>query len=658
MKYAFLLGLAACLFACDDDDDNSKPDINTNDAATHFDEGSDSGTPAVELSTALFELSEDAPQTPLGAIPWPSDLYRNSQGALDLRLFDGTLRKSLARVILEDLEAETEGFGTSATMYLRLDGPAHNLPTSAESIEPTSTLQIVDIDPDSPSRGSTYPIIIREIEEPTQLLAKHTLAVRLVEGFTLRPNTKHALILTTAAANPSENFEKTLSETRPDGVLGKAWDLHAPLRNWLSTQSNPPKIATASVFTTSDPSSELFKLRDYLFTLQSPEIITVEDKGEREGRPDPFELYTGTYEAPRFQQGEIPYNKRGDGGIRFDEAGEPIVSGYETLRFGLSLPLGEMPENGWPVVIFAHGTGGNYLSFISNEVADFCAAQKMAVLSMDQIHHGTRANCTNGDYSSCVSLLFFNFTNPIAARDNLRQSALDLVSLMRLARNFTIPAEKTHTGTEVKLDPENVFFMGHSQGGLNGPLFLAVEPTIRGGVLSGSGADLAISLEQKKSPVDIGAWISLALGMGAEKLDRWNPALMLLQTFIEPGDAINYARFWFAEPKEGFVPKSIFMTSGLEDLYTPPETALALAAAGHVPIVGEVLKPIDAYEFTTVPCGATPPISRNVANGQAAAGFAQSEDGDHYVVFRDRSMRRRYINFLKSLIKGNLPTIY
>ena len=60
---------------------------------------------------------------------------------------------------------------------------------------------------------------------------------------------------------------------------------------------------------------------------------------------------------------------------------------------------------------------------------------------MDQIHHGFRDprpdGCrTQADPSACVSLVFFNFLIPEAGRDNVRQSALDFVSLLRLAKGF------------------------------------------------------------------------------------------------------------------------------------------------------------------------------------------------------------------------------
>lgn len=659
----FMFASAALAMGCggDDDDDNASDSaVIVPDSTITAQDASVDAEVVMELPVARFEVSENAPTTPLGMVPWPSNLYRTSDGKLDFSFMDGTVLPLISRLV-QSIESSTDGFGTSSTLYLACEGEmdVSKLPqTPAESVLETSSLQLINIDKNSKFYGERLPVIWQYTDSETQYLPAHALSVRLLEGFVLRPKTTYALILTESAAKPAPNFQETIASAQPSGVNAQAWSVHAPLRTFLA--EHPIKPATGSVFTTQDPVGGLFKLQEYVNSLPAPEILTAQSNGIREGRPDDFELLSGTYEAPRFQQGEIPYRNFGEGEIIFDDQDQPVIQGTETLRFALSVPVTEMPPDGWPVVLFAHGTGGSYTSFVSNEVADFCAAQGLAVLSIDQIHHGTRDNgaCHTKD-STCVTLLFFNFLVPAAARDNLRQSAVDFISLLKLARNFSVDETVSVNGVPIKLDPTKVAFMGHSQGSLNGPLFLAVEPSIPGGVLSGGGADLAISIEQKKEPYDINSVVAGLLRVpSTERLDRWHPILMLLQTFIEPGDAINYAQYWFDNVPEGYKPKSLFMTSGLQDLYTPHDTANALAAAGRVPVVGEMTDEIPALVYLGIETGAVPPITGNVAQGKASAGYAQFEEGDHYVVFNDRSVRRRYINFLVDLLTKSVPSIY
>jgi pimeloyl-ACP methyl ester carboxylesterase len=472
-------------------------------------------------------------------------------------------------------------------------------------------------------------------------------------------------LITESVARPSEAMQACLAEEAPSGeALSGLWSLYAPVRAWLSERpSGSPEIALASVFTTQNPVREMFTLYEAIQALPEPTPREVVSVGVQRARTN-YELFRGRYSAPRFQEGEIPYKNQG-GAIRFDEAGAPIVQGEENLRFSLSVPADDelpMPEGGWPVVLYAHGTGGNYESYYRGDVALTLARQGLAVLSIDQIHHGERdgGQCDGPvNYAQCVSLLFFNFLIPEAGRDNVRQSALDFVSLTRLVPHIDLPAELSDEGRAVKLNPNKVMFMGHSQGGLNGPLFMAIEPKVLGGVLSGAGSNIAISLEQKTKPFNLNAIVRAALGLPAgEPLDRWHPSLSLLQTFLEPGDSANFGRFWFAEPAEGHVAKSVFMTVGLQDEFTPPDTTFALATSGRVPLIEPIFQPIEALDFLGVESTGLPPFSANVADGSATAGLAQFETQGHYVVFESASAKERYGKFLSDLANRSIPKIY
>ncbi len=662
--------VALGLTACDGDDPGeSGADGGPLDAASDAAPPvtvTDGGLPIpAELPTARFALADDAPTTPLGDVPFPSDLYRTAGGAIDLRGFPQQRQDSILERIVDAIEDGTDGFGTSATLYMAFEGtidPTALPADGAASIADDSALMLVDIDPGSAERGRMWPITWRISPTATLYLPDDTLAVRLVEGAALRPTTTYALVATTAAADPAPDFAATMADGRPDGALGAAWDVHAPLRAWAAEAG--VELASAAVFTTQDTVGELFRARDYLHTLPAPGIVKVETQGIQQQL---YEHFTGTYRAPRFQQGEPPYRTpaTGPGTFAYDGDGNPVVQGDEEIRFSLSVPVdaGEMPANGWPVVLYGHGTGGDYLSYISARVAASLAPEGIAVLSIDQIHHGTRdpreLGCQDDiDYAGCVGASFFNFIVPGAGRDNVRQSALDFVSLLRLAQNFEIDAAVSANETAVRLDPDNVMFMGHSQGGINGPLFLAVEPLVKAGMLSAAGATIAISVEQKRRPVDIPTLIREVLPLGEnEPFDRWHPTLMLLQTFIEKGDPVNYARFWFDEPPAGFAPKSIFMTGGLQDDYTPPDAIFALAAAGGVPVLDPVSYPIPLFEIFGIDGAGVPPVRNNVAGGAASAGVAQYPNLGHFIIQDSVSARSRYRQFLRSVVDGQ-PEVY
>ena len=661
--WVILIGLTLIGLGCDDGgngdgDAGDAVDMSVGDAFI-FIPGSDATPPPVaEPPTARFDLADDPATTPLGEIPFPSDLYQTADGRLDLRGFPRPNGQGILSTIVETLEAEVRGFGTSATMFLSFDGRVDvtALPqTSAATMAADATLFVVDVDPESDELGRKWPITWRYDEASTAFTPAFALRIRMVEGIALRPERLYALVVTTGAADPAPAFMETIGDARPEGVLGAAWDLHRPLAAWLS--ANNVSAATASVFRTQDPVGELFQARDFIQTLEAPELLSIESLGVQQAR---FELFDGVYRAPRFQEGVIPYQAAGEGAIRFDADGNPIVQGQEELRFALSIPLGEMPEGGWPLVLYAHGTGGDYQSFIRGTVASVLARNGLAVLAIDQIHHGTRDNgrCA-GQTATCVQILYFNFLVPRAGRDNTRQAALDYVTLLRFAKGLDIAAGLSSEGKAAHIDPSRVMFMGHSQGGLNGPLVLAIEPELRGGMLSGAGSTIAISIEQKTEPVNINQLVRAALLLApGDPLDRWHPTLSMLQTFIEASDAVNYGRFWFDEPAPGHLPKSIFMTVGLLDPFTPPDATFALAASGRVPIIEPVSAPIEALELLGIEPAGLPPYRGNVADGDASAGLAQFPGEGHFVIFDVVSAQQRYARFLKDLSERAVPQIF
>lgn len=615
---------------------------------------------------ARFELTTLPAQGTLGDLPFPHDAYRSSDGNLKVRAAFPEAGGILSKLITS-IENDTKGFGTTSGHFISFDQAINVslLPSDGgQALREDTTIALVDIDPNSPEFGRQWPIMWRFTEEATTFSPAHTLSIRLLEGLALRPKTTYAVIVTEDLAKPSDTFKACIDTEQPeDELLSKLWTMYAPLRAWISERSSGASpLAIASIFTTQDPVSELFRIRDKIHTLPAPmprEIVSV---GIQSARTN-YELFRGRYTAPRFQEGDIPYKNEG-GGIKFDGE-DPIVQGEEDLRFSLAVPADDempMPEEGWPIVLYAHGTGGNYESYHRGDIAVSLARQGIAVLSIDQIHHGERdGGLCDGpvDYAQCVSLLFFNFLVPEAGRDNVRQSALDYVSLARLVEHLEITTEQSSEQRAARFNTQQIMFMGHSQGGLNGPLFLAIEPNVLGAVFSGAGSNIAISLEQKKRPFDVNQLVKIALALSTdETLDRWHPTLTLLQTYIEPGDSANYGRFWFQEPPEGHQPKSVFMTVGLEDEYTPPETTFALAASGGVPLIEPIYTPIETLDFLGIQSAGIPPFSANVAQGAATAGLAQFETFGHFVIFESPSAKERYGKFLKDLAERAIPRIY
>ncbi len=585
--------------------------------------------------------------------PWPSDLRTAADGTPDLTDFPNPS----GNPILDRYAALAEqhvGFGANSPIYVRFDRPLDLdlLPDPTASVQPGSPLLLLDVDPRSPRYGEATPLQWRFTERRTSHEPANLLAVAPVWGFPLRPATTYALVVTTAVAERAPAMRDLFSPRDPDHALFQ------PLREVLFLHGlSREDVAVATVFTVGDPLHELARVAEFIDAnitappLDQP-VATLRQNAY-------FNLYAGTYEGPVFQHGERPYITQG-GGFQFRDDGQPIVHSWDTMRLAISTPpdLSQQPPNGWPVVISQHGTGGSYTSFASGDHALEEAAQYamagLAGLSIDQPLHGTRGQSDQTD------LFTFNYLNPDSGRSNFRQGAADALYLAKLVHEHG-GAFLTESGDTIRLDPDRIYFMGHSQGGLTGALALPfLGPYIDGAVLSGAGGGLSITLVERKDPLDIAAVLADLLDFdGHEEPGEFHPAIGLIQWLVDVTDPVNYAPYFYAErgawPKQEPTPVLIF--SGIEDAQTPYRTAETLAAAARAPwlapgVTAPESQALAGLEPTWGPLRDNAPAY----DGKVTAAFSQWEGASHWVVFWDGNAARLYREFLRTAALGE-PTV-
>src|SRR4029079_8951152 len=144
----------------------------------------------------------------------------------------------------------------------------------------------------------------------------------------------------------------------------------------------------------------------------------------------------------------------GDGGeFQFMNGAPQVVSTFN-LRFALTVPNIDrcpMPRDGYPIVLYAHGTGGYFESYARDGTARALAQRCIAAMGIDQIFHGTRPGAPADGKTSTIERLFFTSESPIAARTNARRSALDEVQRARLftESHAVVPASVSISGKEI-----------------------------------------------------------------------------------------------------------------------------------------------------------------------------------------------------------------
>lgn len=637
--------------------------------------------------TAYFVVpSKSEEQADFYRLPFPNDIRRTA-GGIDLSghpVPPTQFAPHLNQLITATAE-DVSGFALTPAIIFRFSEYFQ------ENVDIDQYVQIVDITPGSPTYDEGHSRHWASSESDTNYLCGTWLALAPAVGEPLRANTTYAAYITTdlrarggTAYARSADLDAMLSDTEPtEERLASAYQAYSPLRNWiLDTNTDPNTLLNVAVFTTQDPEEQISGLQSAIQGLATPTVsrldacspeassLCSDDSDERNcgaSAADYVELH-GRISLPIFQRGTAPYLEPEDGGdIEFNGQGIAQVARTEDVCFALTVPTTEPPETGYPLLIYAHGTGGNFTAAVSKGIAANIArgnvsgdTVRAASMTIDLPQHGTR----KGGSERSSAELFFNILNPRAARDNVLQGAADLLSLVRWAKSYTVAAGDSPTGAEIRFDSSRIGLWGHSQGATHASLMLPYEPDVVAAVLTGHGGHLTSSLLTKSSPMDIAAALPYAL-MDANKQGELrggnlHPMLALIQTLFERADPLNFAYRIKEEPWSGASDSHhLFMVYGLNDTYSPKATQRAYAVAADLPLVKPELEDIDMNRIERVDA----PLFDNVDFGDTlrTIGFRQyrptaGQDG-HFVATEVDAASNDVTRFLLQALVGQSPQI-
>jgi len=604
--------------------------------------GGDTGTGRVQ---ARYDLADPS----FLAAPWPSDRLLDADGHPDLSHFPNPLALPLVDTYLSTLE-QTRGYGTNGPLYLCFDGPIDIslLPDEAGSVATDASLQLLDVDPASPGYGERVPLQWSWSEAETTWLPVDTLSVAPVFGFPLRPATTYALVLGTAIADPAPAFPAALDS---DPLL-------APLRSRLALDGlDPASLAVATVFTTTDPLQALGDANRWIRERDPSPDLSQLLSPVRTGAS--YEVSAGTYRSPVFQEGTRPYLSKG-GGLVFDLDSEAEPVSWDQMRLSVAMPLDRShpPAAGWPVVIYLHGTGGDYLTCCngngSGEPAVALGAQGLLVLGIDLPLHGTR---TESDAVLSDLVFPYNLLNPDSARSVERQIAIDALYLAHALATHP-PTFTLADGSTLSVDPAHILLMGHSQGGIG----LALALPFLGGdgqaaVLSGTGGDTALTLLDRTDPIDIALVLSGILGLGPdETLDALHPASGMVQWLAEVTDPVNAGPYYFDRGGlwAGQRPLSVLLFSGILDPEVSYRNAEALTAAARLPVLAPAATAPVSWSLAGIGEQAGPLQDDAAAfdGSTVTAALSQWPDDGHGAAFDNPAAWALYSAFLGSAGQG------
>ncbi len=624
-------------------EDLGREDLGAGDLGVEDGGGGDPGpvpgcAPVVDALPRPVRMLDD-PDGPFFARPFPDDSRTDELGHPVLDGFPNPGNSALVDQVVALVHEHCDGWATNGTMYLAFDGPLHpdSLPRSPEAtLARDATVYLAELTP-SGQEVRRIPLMVGYREDQTLFLPPHTVAAYPVPGFPLAGAARHVFVVTTGALDASC---RPLPEIR-----GEA---RARLEE---AGIDPTGVAAAALFTTQDV---IGKMRALARVVDSLEVPRCNDWVHAHGNRY-YDVYEGTVPVPGFQAGEPPYLTPDDGGSIVWEDGVPQVQRMERVRISLSVPKGDPPTKGWPIAIYAHGTGGDFESVLNGPAGEL-ATRGIAALGYDQVLHGPR-----DPTGSSPELTFFNVMNMIAGRDNVLQGGVDGLTMLRFVRFLILPRQVTVDNEPVIFDRSHVLFIGHSQGGITGAPFVAVADQLDAALFSGTSGLLTITVMERP-----GLEISMLPGVetykelvevllnisGREEIDMFHPALAVMQTFIEPADTINYAPYFHLADPDRRIP--ILVLEGFLDDNAPAHGIEAFAVAAGADLVAPVGRSVPGLELLGR-SPLEPPVTGNWDG--ITAGLSQYPENGHFPLFVNPSAAARAYGFLQSALGPGQPTI-
>ncbi|MGZ6094590.1 MAG: hypothetical protein ACXWUG_21315, partial [Polyangiales bacterium] len=592
---------------------------------------SSKGSDAPPAAAPVLALYGPAATTKL--TPYPSNRYTkpDSTSATGLRvdLRPETTGDSVLMAYpktMADLDT-IDGFSTVGGVYVSFSGevdPAtFTRPLDGYSGADAPAVMI-DVDEKSPEKGKTVGLLPLYATTSDGLYDYTSQDDTLVfqPAKPLRPRTKYLFVLTNRVKTRGGDQVQPSADTIAllDGTTKDAYadSVRAALPILEASGTPRASVTLATVFTTETVHDELVAAAKAARATEPPKPsdLTVVEQTDTRVR------FKFTYPAPEYRK------PKPDG--RFEMAGgAPKVQSIAQLE--TLVAFSDATKSGpRPIVIFGHGLGGDKEGVWGTAERLAALGDKgVAVFGIDAPEHGSRSTVPKDSATLASVFAFFGIDSASKtesfvisrARDNFRQMALDQLELVRLIKELsTLDVLPVGAPDGVPdLDTTKILYLGHSFGSVMGGTIAAIAPEIRAATWNVGGAGLTTLLRDSATF----KFIIDALRPAGTPPGDVNRFFATIQAIVDPGDAVNYAKYVTLEGLpgvDGWTARDLLLQEVSGDAIVPNSTSELLARAAG--LIHELPARHEVPGLKT----AGGPVTGNLPGG-ATGVFAQFEVG-------------------------------
>lgn len=307
---------------------------------------------------------------------------------------------------------------------------------------------------------------------------------------------------------------------------------------------------------------------------------------EVEDDPDPAlaRVIRGTFVVPSCLTGDAGPGeifKRGDDGL-------PDCSGTTEAPFVIAIPKAVM-EAGVPapLTVYGHGLLGS-----GEEAASIARRTDIGIVAGTDFW-----GLSQDDLPEVVTVLGDGLKNGRTLPDRLVQSAANFTALAYLAHGDLLDEPLLKTGDmQPLIDPEVVYYLGGSQGGIMGGTVMAMAPPLQRGVWVVGGANYSLMIWRSTAFSQLGE-----IWKGSHKDPQGREFLFsVFQSAFDLSDPLNYADL-LREPLGGGEAKRVLLIESIGDAQVPNVSSELMARTLDLAMLAPAVAPVFGLAEATGP---------------------------------------------------------
>jgi hypothetical protein len=272
-----------------------------------------------------------------------------------------------------------------------------------------------------------------------------------------------------------------------------------------------------------------------------------------------------------------------DARLKLDAAGKPVYRGQQKFPFVINIPrCAETAAGPLPVLIFGHGIFGSVKELSSDYQKGL--AEKLCMVAATTNWIGLSVD----DIAAIIKDVVLDFSNLPRITDQLQQAHVNVHSLVRMMRGGLLADPALQVGGKPVTTGKEIYYLGVSNGGIQGTAFAALQPDIERFVLHVPGGWWSMMMQRSS---DFESLSLLLERVYLTSLDRLI-VIHLGQHLWDYTDPITWATRPVAAPLTGRGKKRLLVQESRNDEKVPNLSTRAVVRGLGIDALSPVVEPV------------------------------------------------------------------